>query len=84
MILLNHAKNLDLLGVFVPDTGSTRETNAATGPNSIGEHSELCKSTWGREPNVVLVDNFNIGLFLSGCLSVPVLIGRRGRLYGSE
>lgn len=61
MMLLNHSKNLDLFGILIPDVGSTGETNAATGEDSIGEHAELCKSTWGREPNVVLVDNFNIG-----------------------
>jgi len=41
---------------------STPKTNAATGEDSIGEHSDWCVSEWGgRGPNMVLVDNFNIG-----------------------
>jgi hypothetical protein len=47
--------------VLIPDTDSNFATNAATGEGSIGAQAELCKSTWGRWPNVMLVDMFSRG-----------------------
>lgn len=66
MMLLNHSKNINVLGtgILIPDVGDTASTNAATGKESIGEHADLCQAEWGRKPNIVLVDNFNIGQFL--------------------
>jgi len=61
MMLVNHFKDIDLFGIFIPDVPSTPKTNAATGPESIGEQSDLCLATWNRRPNMILVDNFNLG-----------------------
>jgi len=61
MMIVNHFKDIDLFGILIPDVPDTTKTNAATGSGSIGEQSDLCISTWGRSPNVVLVDNFNLG-----------------------
>lgn len=61
MMMVNHFLDVDILGILIPDVVKTPKTNAATGSGSIGEQADLCISTWGRSPNVVLVDNFNIG-----------------------
>lgn len=62
-ITVNHFKDIELLpDILIPDVVNTPKTNAATGEDSIGEHSDWCVSEWGgRGPNMVLVDNFNIG-----------------------
>jgi hypothetical protein len=47
--------------LLIPDHDSDFATNAATGDGSIGAQAELCKTVWGRWPNVVLVDMFSRG-----------------------
>jgi hypothetical protein len=47
--------------LLIPDSDSNFATNAATGKRSIGAQAELCKNTWGRWPNVMLVDMFSRG-----------------------
>ena len=47
--------------LLIPDHDSNFATNAATGDGSIGAQAELCKTVWGRWPNVVLVDMFSRG-----------------------
>lgn len=47
--------------VLIPDVDSNFATNAAIGNGSIGAQADLCKSIWGRWPNVVLVDMFSRG-----------------------
>lgn len=61
MMIVNHFLDLDILGILIPDDFALDTTNAATGKGSIGAQSDLCYSTWGRRPNVVLVDYFNSG-----------------------
>jgi len=61
MMLVNHFKDIELFGIFIPDIPNTPKTNAATGSGSIGEQANLCLSAWGRSPNMILVDNFNLG-----------------------
>ncbi|KIN06468.1 hypothetical protein OIDMADRAFT_38748 [Oidiodendron maius Zn] len=61
MMIVNHFKDIDLFGIYIPDVADDASTNAATGSGSIGEQSDLCISTWGRSPNLILLDNFNIG-----------------------
>jgi len=65
---VNHFKDIEIFpDVFIPDVANTKKTNAPTGEDSIGEQSDWCKSQWGgRKPNMVLVDNFNIGIFCVG------------------
>jgi hypothetical protein len=65
MMLVNHFKDVDLWGIFIPDVPDDAKTNAATGSGSIGEQADLCITTWGRSPNLILLDNFNIGRFFS-------------------
>ena len=62
MMIVNHFKDIDLFGIFIPDVLDDASTNAASGSNSIGEQSDLCIATWGRSPNLILLDNFNNGM----------------------
>ena len=61
MMIVNHFLDLDIFGILVPDTFADATTNAATGTGSIGAQADLCISVWGRSPNLILVDDFNIG-----------------------
>jgi len=61
MMIVNHFLDLDLFGILIPDNLADAKTNAATGKGSIGAQADLCYTTWGRSPNFVLVDDFNIG-----------------------
>jgi len=61
MMIVNHFLDIDIFGIDIPDVAADSTTNAATGSTSIGAQSDLCFSTWGRSPNLILVDNFNIG-----------------------
>lgn len=61
MMIVNHFLDVDILSIDIPDVAKDSSTNAATGSTSIGTQADLCISTWGRSPNLVLVDNFNIG-----------------------
>lgn len=67
MILVNHFLDKEVLwmdDVLVPDTGANFQTNAAKGEGSIGAQVGLCEKTYGRTPNVVLLDHFNRGNWL--------------------
>ncbi|KAE9378148.1 PLC-like phosphodiesterase [Stipitochalara longipes BDJ] len=61
MMIVNHFLDLDIFGILIPDNLADAKTNAATGTGSIGAQADLCISTWGRSPNLILVDDFNIG-----------------------
>jgi len=61
MYIVNHFKDLDILGIDIPDVFDDATTNAATGSGSIGAQVDLCWAEWDRTPNFILVDNFNIG-----------------------
>jgi hypothetical protein len=61
MMIVNHFLDLDILGILIPDVLADATTNAATGTGSIGAQADLCITTWDRSPNLILVDNFNIG-----------------------
>lgn len=63
MYIVNHFLDVDLLGILIPDTGADATTNAATGNGSIGAQADLCYSIYGRMPNFILVDDFNVGEF---------------------
>lgn len=56
MYLINHFLDEILLGQPIPDPGQANETNAVSGPNSVGAQVELCVSEYGRSPNFMLVD----------------------------
>ncbi|KAN0108491.1 PLC-like phosphodiesterase [Hyaloscypha variabilis] len=61
MMIVNHFLDLDIFGILIPDNLADAQTNAATGTGSIGAQADLCITTWGRSPNLILVDDFNIG-----------------------
>lgn len=61
MMIVNHFLDVDILGILIPDDAADNTTNAATGPGSIGAQADLCYSTWGRNPNFILVDYSNTG-----------------------
>ncbi len=63
MYIVNHFLDVDIFGVLIPDTLALGKTNAPTGKGSIGAQADLCTSTWGRKPNVILVDYFDAGEF---------------------
>lgn len=61
MMIVNHFLDVDLLGILIPDVSEDSVTNAATGAGSIGAQADLCIETWDRSPNLILLDNFNVG-----------------------
>lgn len=61
MYIVNHFLDQDILGTYIPDNSADETTNAATGDGSIGAQVNLCTSTYGRVPNLVLVDMFDRG-----------------------
>ncbi|KAI6136450.1 PLC-like phosphodiesterase [Pisolithus sp. B1] len=61
MYLINHFLDEMLLGEPVPDPGQANETNAVSGPNSLGAQVELCVGEYGRSPNFMLVDFYEYG-----------------------
>jgi hypothetical protein len=63
MMIVNHFLDLDIFGILIPDAFAIGNTNAATGTGSIGAQADLCYATWGRMPNVILVDYYNLGEF---------------------
>ena len=67
MMIVNHFLDIDIFGIDIPDVAADSTTNAATGSTSIGAQSDLCISTWGRSPNLILLDNFNVGRFSPTC-----------------
>jgi hypothetical protein len=66
MYIVNHFLDTDLAGsgILVPDKADAARTNSAHGDGSIGDQVDLCVSTHGRNPNVVLIDEVGQGNFL--------------------
>jgi hypothetical protein len=66
MFIVNHFLDENLLGssILVPDKADAARTNAAEGYGSIGAQVALCVGTYGRNPNVVLIDEVGQGNFL--------------------
>ncbi|KAL0951484.1 hypothetical protein HGRIS_008171 [Hohenbuehelia grisea] len=61
MYLINHFLDKLLLGNPVPDVDKANTTNGVSGPNSLGDHVQLCTTQHGRPPNFLLVDFYNHG-----------------------
>ncbi|TGO90305.1 hypothetical protein BPOR_0070g00170 [Botrytis porri] len=59
--LINHYLDIDVFGILMPNRLEAKKTNAATGVGSIGAQADLCTSTWGRKPRVMLLDFFDVG-----------------------
>ncbi|KAI1438426.1 PLC-like phosphodiesterase [Xylaria sp. CBS 124048] len=58
MILANHNRNYDLLGIDLPDLVDIETTNSIT---SITAQANNCTTLHGRKPNVVLLDYVVLG-----------------------
>lgn len=61
MYIVNHFLDKEIIGIDYPDNDADFTTNAAAGNGSIGAQADLCSSTYGRQPNFVLVDMFDRG-----------------------
>jgi hypothetical protein len=63
MNIVNHFLDMEIpfTDILIPDRDAASKTNAKTGDGSIGAHADLCKSTYGRYPNVLLIDFFGEG-----------------------
>lgn len=62
MYMINHFLDKDIKGlggVFVPNREKLNETNAATGPGSVGFHVDNCLQLYGRNPNIILLDYYD-------------------------
>jgi hypothetical protein len=66
MYIVNHFLDMDLAGtgILVPDKAHAARTNAPDGDGSIGAQVALCVGAYGRNPNVVLLDEVGQGNFL--------------------
>ncbi|KAI8624809.1 PLC-like phosphodiesterase [Xylariaceae sp. FL1651] len=58
MILANHNRNVDVLGIDLPDLVNADDTNSIA---SITAQTNTCMGLYGRVPNVVLLDYVSIG-----------------------
>ncbi|KAI0102742.1 PLC-like phosphodiesterase [Nemania sp. FL0031] len=58
MILANHNRNYEVLGISLPDLAHASDTNSVS---SITAQTNACKSLYGRNPNVVLLDYVVLG-----------------------
>jgi hypothetical protein len=58
MYIVNHFLDLQIGSILVPDDPADSTTNSAS---NIEAQVNLCNGMYGRMPNGVLVDYFNIG-----------------------
>ncbi|KAJ9652876.1 hypothetical protein H2198_007878 [Neophaeococcomyces mojaviensis] len=67
MYIANHNLNVEIsiasISLLIPASTLLNQTNAATGSGSAGATSQNCTADWGRPPNFLLVDYYNIGSF---------------------
>lgn len=56
MYLINHFLDKVVVGQPVPFIEKLNETNAASGPGSLGEHVDTCVAQHSKPPNFLLVD----------------------------
>ncbi|KAI0972346.1 PLC-like phosphodiesterase [Xylaria arbuscula] len=58
LILANHNRNVEVLGIDLPDLAQASSTNSV---DSITAQSDTCNSLYGRIPNVILLDYVSVG-----------------------
>ncbi|KAI0399799.1 PLC-like phosphodiesterase [Xylaria palmicola] len=58
LILANHNRNYEILGINLPDLAHAIDTNSVA---SITAQTDTCKGQYGRNPNVVLLDYVVLG-----------------------
>lgn len=62
MFLMNHFLYSDqLFGIQTPNVDALDTTNGQSGFGSLGSAVQTCSGTYGKAPNFVLVDFFNVG-----------------------
>ncbi|PGH12333.1 hypothetical protein AJ80_06743 [Polytolypa hystricis UAMH7299] len=65
MYIANHNLNTEIniagKSILVPNIALLNETNAVSGFGSLGKMAADCTELWGRPPNFLLVDYYNIG-----------------------
>ncbi|PPR00038.1 hypothetical protein CVT24_009047 [Panaeolus cyanescens] len=61
MYLINHFLDTLLFGQPIPFIAKLNDTNAASGPGSLGAHVDTCVADHGRPPNFMLVDFYEFG-----------------------
>lgn len=61
MYLVNHNRNVDILGIDVPDLAEAASTNSLS---SLISHADVCIGDYGRNPNVLLVSTCLVTRFL--------------------
>ncbi|EJU00025.1 PLC-like phosphodiesterase [Dacryopinax primogenitus] len=49
------------IGITMPDKPALPQTNAVSGPNSLGAQAQECVAENGRAPNFLLVDYYEVG-----------------------
>lgn len=67
MYMANHNLNVDVqiagMSLLIPAFTLLNQTNGVEGTGSTGVASSNCTADWGRPPNFILVDYYNIGSF---------------------
>jgi len=65
MYMANHDLNVEIklfsLDIIMPDIAALSTTNGQTGSSSLGQAAKNCAGDWGRPPNFLLVDYFEVG-----------------------
>ena len=65
MYMANHNLNTDIklgsIDILVPSVIELSTVNGLSGFGSLGLASNHCTDTWGRPPNFLLVDYYNVG-----------------------
>jgi hypothetical protein len=61
MYIVNHFLDLQIGSITIPDNPADATTNSAA---SIEAQSSICTNLYGRWPNAVLVDYFNVGKYM--------------------
>ncbi|KAF2727340.1 PLC-like phosphodiesterase [Polyplosphaeria fusca] len=85
MFLMNHfLYSEQLFGIQTPDVDSLDTTNAQTGAGSLGNAVQTCTGTYGKAPNFVLVDFFNVGPAIASVDAANGVQGPVGRAPVSQ
>ncbi|KAI1806070.1 PLC-like phosphodiesterase [Daldinia bambusicola] len=67
LYMINHNLNIELsiygVDMLVPARTELNVTNNVTGDGSLGLSANNCRSDWGRAPNILNVDYYNMGGF---------------------
>ncbi|PGG99681.1 hypothetical protein AJ79_08455 [Helicocarpus griseus UAMH5409] len=78
MYLASHNLNTEInfagASLLVPNTVLLNETNAVEGYGSVGKDGVDCANKWGRPPNFLLVDYYNMGPFNGSVFAAAAML----------